>query len=269
MPRLIQNSFLFGLAALTSGASPAIAASLAPGYESNPGQATREADRDDSESRRRGDRSSSEPRVPSEEEWQAAVAVLRSHSPTRLHLYTHFEESMRERATRDAQRDAAEAGVEAQQVDVASLRPIRGLRARIFHRIESLWKLEKEDPEFYTFSLEQLTAEDDILAAMLERRRHRGTDQQAQADAAVDAALTRYVERILAERQGRIDRLAAELERERELLEHDRSRASELKEKLHERYERYLPPERDRDNRDADRNRSRDGARSGAGGSGN
>jgi hypothetical protein len=156
-------------------------------------------------------------RVPTDEAWAASVEFLREHSPLRLAVYEQTAQNRPKMQER--------------------------LRARMHGRVESLRRLERDDPPAFRFALQQFQAEDRILRQIMTARDVMGPDR-GRLEEGLHDELVAYVERSLAERQARINRLQAELDAERDNLRRDRERIEELAARFRDRFERLLPRSR-------------------------
>lgn len=146
----------------------------------------------------RGERQNRE--NPTEEEWQEAAASMRRLAPN---TWARFEESVPEDE------------------------PFHGaFRRRIVDRYQELQRLKERDEKQYEGEVAQLKIEDDIfgIAAKL-----RGAEGEAAESLKTElrARLGQLIEQRMQNRQRRIDRLAAQLERERRKLESDRTNKEE------------------------------------------
>jgi hypothetical protein len=141
--------------------------------------------------------------------WTRIQPFLQTNSPNRMEIHQRLVDSF---------------GADSPQVRIA--------RQRIGGRVLALEAIEREDPEMHEIALEQFTLEDQIIAAMREASREQTEEARQEAQSLVRALVLNN----LREREARLERLRAMLDREEQLLQRDRDQVDNLTERQARRF---------------------------------
>jgi hypothetical protein len=141
-------------------------------------------------------------RVVSAEEWDEIVQFLSEYAPFRLRMYQEVESRI---------------GVDS--------RAARMLRFRLASGHRRMLEAQAQGPELFRFAVNQFKLEDSILEQFDLMRREGETPEHR---VAIRDLLRKFVENNFAERESRLSRLRAALEREEQLLSQDRLKFDEF-----------------------------------------
>ncbi len=141
-------------------------------------------------------------RVVSSEEWDEVVQFLGEYAPYRLKMYQEVESRMG-----------------------SDSRAARMLRFRLASGHRRMLEGQAQGPELFKFALDQFKLEDSILEQFDAMRREGDTPERRET---IRGLLRQFVENNFAERETRLSRLRAALEREEKLLNDDRQKFDEF-----------------------------------------
>lgn len=141
--------------------------------------------------------------------WERIQPFLQQNAPNRMEIHRRLVEHF---------------GPDSPQVRMA--------RQRIGGRVLALESMQNEDPEMHEIALEQFTLEDQIIAAMRKASREQ-TDSARQE---VQSLIRTLVLNNLREREARLERLRAMLDREEQLLQRDRDQVDTLTDRMARRF---------------------------------